>query len=212
MYQLQRHFLMTLGAKQGVFAKAIEETLSKRFGRQHPVASGIIGHLGRYNIGKLFSHFLIAYIAVQTVITNSLKPLGQDMLYHSSDELEYGEGFMLHLSGFMFTVPVADRFAVISFDPSYRDKRRDNILCQALGQPLTTRGHFAFLEKSDKAHFFRIAAVEHLLNSFVVVGAVKAWSKLFKHLPVIVENLLKNVFVEAFHGGSFGITITELVE
>ena len=143
--------MITLGAKQGVFAKTFKETLSKRFRRQHPVSSGIIGHLGWYNIDKLFSHFLIAYIAVQSVITDSLKTFWQDVLCHSSDELEYGEGFMLSLSGFMVTVPVADRFSVIAFDPSYRDGRRDNILCQILSQSLSTRGYLSILKKSDKA-------------------------------------------------------------
>ena len=64
----------------------------------------------------------------------------------------------------------------------------------------------------DKAHLFRIAAVEHLLNSFVVVGIVKAWMELLKRIPVIVENLLKSVFVDAFHGCFLRTTITELVE
>jgi len=380
--------MITLGAKQGVFAKAFKETLSKRFRRQHPVSSGVIGHLGRYNSGKLFSHFLIAYMAVQTVVANSLKAFWQDMLCHSSDELEYGEGFMLNLSGFMVPVPVADRFAVIAFDPSYRDGRRDDILCQVLGQPLTTRGYFTFLEKSDKAfgiisprpikvfchvrvgnvfpqhfqevvlpffmhhlvgdirnvfpvfpwiksagghedmevrvimagpsrglennnvshiefnpgagvenvfetgmscphegteqcwvakkpgtkklrhgqyhmaisytrqeaspdevcpavgidlgtgktkaglagegnsayfstlaasvlnkaHLFRVTAVKHFLDRLVVVRTVKTGMELLKRIPVIVENLLKGVFIDAFHGGFLRTTITELVE
>jgi len=388
IYQLQRHILMTLGAKQGVFAKAIEETLSKRFGRQYPVSFGIIGHPGRYHIGQLFSHFLIADMAVQAVITDSLKSFGQDVLCHSSDELEDGEGFMLNLSGFMVTVPVADRFAVVAFNPSYRDGRRDDILCQVLGQSLTTRGHLSILKKSDKAfgivfprpikvffhvrirnifpqhfqevvlpffmhhlvgdirnvfplfqpvqsscghedmevgvimagpsgglennnvshiefnprasvenifetgmscphegteqggvakepgaqelrhgqdhmavsdarqeassdevgpavgvhlgtgkteagfagkgnsacfstvaasvldkaHLFRIAAVEHFLDGVVVIWTVTSWMSLLKRLPVIVENLLKNVFVEAFHGCSLQTIITKLVE
>jgi len=379
--------MITLGAKQGVFAKAFKETLSKWFRRQHPVSSRIIGHLGRYNICKLFSHLLIAYIAVQSVIADSLKSFWQDMLCHSSDELEYGEGFMLNLSGFMVTVPVADRFSVIALDPSYRDGRRNNILCQILSQPLSAGWYFSGLKKGDKAlgiispglidvffngrignlfsehfqevvlpfsvhdvvwdirnrfpltvfvksagshedmevrvimagssgglennnvthidnpgasvenvfetgmscphegteqgrvakepgleelrhgqdhmsisdagqeassdeigpavgvnlgtgktktgfagkgnsayfstvaasvldkaHLFRIAAVEHLLNSFVVVLTVKAWPELLKRIPVIVENLLKSVFVDAFHGCSQRTTITELAE
>ena len=380
--------MITLGTKQGVFSEAFKETLSKRFRPQHPVSSGIIGHLGRYNICQLFSHFSIAYIAVQSVITDSLKAFGQNVLCHSSDELEYGKGFMLNLSGFMVTVPVADRLAVIAFHSSYRDGRRDDIFCQVLSQSLTTWGHFTFLEKSDKAfsiispcpiyvffnvrvgnifpqhfqevvlpffmhhlvgdirngfplfqriksscghedmqvriimagssgglqdhnishiefnpgagvenvfetgitcphegteqggvakepgsqelghgqdhmaisdagqeassdeigpavgvnlgtgkteagfagkgnsayfstaaasvldkaHLFRIAAVEHLLNSFVVVGTVKAWPELLKRIPVIVENLLKDVFVDAFLGCSLRTTITEWVE
>jgi len=143
--------MITLWAKQGVFAKAFTETLCKRFRWQYAVTSGVIGHVGRYNIGKLFSHLLIAYISVKTVVANSLKAFWQDVLHHSSHELEYGEGFMRNLSGFVVPIPVADRFAVIAFDPSYRDGRRDDIFCQVLCQPLTTGGHLSVMEKSDKA-------------------------------------------------------------
>ena len=64
----------------------------------------------------------------------------------------------------------------------------------------------------DKAHLFGIAAVEHFLNSFVVIGTVKAWMELLKRVPVLVENLLKGVFIDAFHSGFLRTTITELVE
>ena len=380
--------MITVGAKQGVFAKTFKETLGKRFRRQYAITSGVIGPLVRYNICKLFSHLLITYIAVQSVVANSLKAFWQNVLNHPCHELEYGEGFMLNLSGFMVTVPVADRFAVIAFNPSYRDGRRDDILCQVLGQSLATRGHLSVLKKSDKAfgiispspvdvffdgrvgniipqhfqevilpffmhhliwyirdtfplfdfiksscgheymkmrvvmsgsssglennnvsdvefnpgagvenvfetgmscshewaeqcgvaakpcpdelrhgqdhmaisdagkeassdeigpavgvnlgtgktearlagkgnsayfstvaasvldkaHLFRIAAVEHFLNSFFVVGTVKAWPELLKRIPVLVENLLKCVFVNAFHGCFLRTTIPELAK
>ena len=64
----------------------------------------------------------------------------------------------------------------------------------------------------DKAHLFRIAAVEHLLNSFVVVGTVRVWPELLKRIPVIVENLLEGVFVNTFHGCSLRTTIPEMTK
>jgi len=88
---------------------------------------------------------------MKPVITNSLKALWQDVLYHSPDELEDRKGFMLDLSGFVIAIPVVDGFAVIAFDPSYRDRRRYNILCQVLCQSLSARGYLSLLEKSDKA-------------------------------------------------------------
>jgi hypothetical protein len=60
-----------------------------------------------------------------------------------------------------------------------------------------------------KAHLFRIATVEHLLNSIVVIRAVKSWMYLLERIPVIVKYLLENVFVNAFHGCSLGTTITK---
>ena len=149
--QLQRHIVITFGTKQRVFAEAIEETLLKRFLGQHSVASGVGGHVGRDDLGKLFSHFLIAYIAVQSVITDSVKSLWQDVLNHPSDELECRKGFVFNLSCFVVAVPVADRFAIITFDPSYGDGRRYDILCQILSQPLSAGGYFSWLKESDKA-------------------------------------------------------------
>ncbi len=386
--QLQRHFVITFRTKQRVFAEAIEETLLKRFLWQHSVASGVGGYISRYNICKLFSHFFVTYISVQSVITDSVKSLWQNVLSHTSDESEGGEGFVFNLLGFVFTVPVADRFAVIPFNSANRDRRRNNILCQILSQSLSAWRYLSWLQESDKAfgiifpcsvdvsfngrigniipehfqemilpfsvhhverdvgdilplfqrinsscghedmkvgvvmagassgleddnisnieldagagvenvfetgitcpherteqrrvakepgskelrhgqdhmavsdlrketpsdevgpsvsidlgtrqakagfagegnaayfstvaasvlnkaHLFGIAAVEHFLDSAVVVGTVKAWTKLSKRIPMIVENLFKCVFVNAFHGCSLRTTITELTK
>ena len=150
-YQLQRHIVITFGTKQRVFAEAFEETLLKRFCWQHSVASGIMGHIGRYNICKLFSHLFVTYISVQSVITDSVKSLWQNVLNHTSNESEDRKGFVFNLLGFVVTVPVADRFAVIPFNPANRDRRRDDILCQILSQPLSARGNLSWLQESDKA-------------------------------------------------------------
>jgi hypothetical protein len=64
----------------------------------------------------------------------------------------------------------------------------------------------------DKAHFVWIAAVKHFLDVFIVILSVKSWMGLFKRIPMVVENPLEYVFVEAFHGCSLRTTITELAE
>jgi len=151
MNQFQHHVITTFCTKQWIFSEAFEETLSERFWPKNSVASGVIGRLRRYNICEVFSHLLVTNIAVQSIISNSLKALWQDVLCHSSDELEGRKGFMLDLSGFVITIPVADGLAIIAFDPSYRDRRRYNILCQVLCQSLSARGYISILQKSDKA-------------------------------------------------------------
>jgi len=325
---------------------------------------------------------------VQSVISNSVKAFWQDVLNHSSDELEYWESLVLDLSCFVVPVPVADSLSVISFNPANRDRRRDDIFCQILSQPLPSRWYISWLKESDKtfgiifpcpvnilfnggvgnivpehfqemvlpfsvhhvvwdirdilplfqwinssgghedmkvgvvmagtscglqnnnvshvksgttagvenifetgmtgshewaeqcgitikpcsqelrdgqhdmsisytgqqpppdeirpsvgvafctgkaeagfagesdtpylaalaasvldkAHLFGIAAVKHFLDGVIVVGTVKAWMGLLKCIPVIVENLLETVFVDAFHGCSLRTTITELAK
>ena len=344
--------------------------------------------MSRYNIGKLFSHLFVTYISVQSVITDSVKSLWQNVLNHTSDESEGREGLVFNLLGFVVTVPVADRFAVILFNSANRDRWRNDILCQVFCQPLTAAGHIAGLKKGDKAfgiifpcpvnvsfnsrignifsehfqemilpfsvhyvigdigdvlplwqwvkptcghedmqmgvvmsgasgglennnvsdiefdtragvedifetgiscshewteqsgitvkpysqefrhgqydmtisyagqqpssdevcpsvgislctgkaeagfagkgnascfstvaasvlykaHLFRIAAVEHFLDSFVVVGTIKAWTKLLKRIPMVIENLLECVFINAFHGCSLRTIILESTE
>jgi len=64
----------------------------------------------------------------------------------------------------------------------------------------------------DKAHFIRIAAVEHFLNGVIVIRAVKFWIYLLKRIPVIVENLFERVFINTFHGCSLRTTITEMAQ
>ncbi len=150
-YQLQRHFVITFWTKQRVFAETLEETLLKRLGRQNPVASGVGGYISRYDLRKLFSHLFVTCISVQSVITDSVKSLWQNVLNHTSDESEGRESFVFNLLGFVVTVPVADRFAVIPFNPANRDRRRDDIFCQVFRQPLSSGRYFTGLKESDKA-------------------------------------------------------------
>src|SRR5680860_1643535 len=91
---------------------------------------------------------------METIISNSLKTFRQYVLNHSSEESESREGLMFNLSCFMVTVPVADRIAIIPFNPFYRNRRRDNILRKVFGQSFTSWRHFTGLEESHKA--FRI--------------------------------------------------------
>ena len=54
----------------------------------------------------------------------------------------------------------------------------------------------------DKTHLLWITAVEHFLDAIVVIGTVKFGIHLLKRIPVIIENLLECIFVNAFHGCS----------
>ena len=62
----------------------------------------------------------------------------------------------------------------------------------------------------NKAHLVGITAVKHFPDGIVVIRTVETWMGLLKRIPMIVENLLKRVFVNAFHSCSLRTTITEL--
>jgi hypothetical protein len=97
-------------------------------------------------------------------------------------------------------------------------------ICPSVGINFATgKAEAGFAGKSDtsgisavaasvlyKAHLVRVAAVEHFLNGVGVIRVVKAPIKLFKRIPVIVEDILECVFVNAFHGYSLLTKIAEL--
>lgn len=148
--QFQRHIVTTFRTKQGVFTEAVEETLLKRFCRQHSVTSGVGGHISGNDLFNEFSHFLISGISMQAVIANSLKALWQDVLYHSSNELQDAESFVFNLSCFMVSVPIADGFTVVFLNSANRNGRRYDVLCQILRQPLSAWRHLSGLKESYK--------------------------------------------------------------
>ena len=150
MNQLQRHIAITLWAKQRVFAEAVEETLLKRLGGQNPIASGINGTVGRDDLSQVFSGILITHIAMESVISDSVKSFGQDVLNHPSDELAYRECFMFNLSCLVVAVPVADGLSIVGFNSSNRDRRRDDILCQVVCQSLSSGWHLSGLKVRNK--------------------------------------------------------------
>ena len=190
--QLQRHFVMTGRTDQRVFSEAVEEPLLKRFGRHYAIAVGIFWHICRYDIRQLFSHFFIAYISVQTIISDSVKSLGQNMLYHASDELENREGFVFNLSGFMIPVPVTDRLAIIAFNSANRDGRRDHIFGQVLSQALPAGRYFPGLQESDQS----LGVVFPGLVDIFFHGRIRAFfseqgQKMI--LPLFVHHLIGNI-------------------
>jgi hypothetical protein len=80
-----------------------------------------------------------------------MKSLWQNMLNHASNKTQDRKCFVFNLPGFVVPIPVTDRLAVIPFNPSNRDGRRDNIFCQVLSQPLSAGWDFSGLKESDKA-------------------------------------------------------------
>jgi len=75
--QFQRHFVTAFRADQRVLPEAFDEALRKRFRRQNTIAYLVVGHIGRQYIVELFSAFFISHIAVEAVISDSLKTLRQ---------------------------------------------------------------------------------------------------------------------------------------
>jgi hypothetical protein len=62
----------------------------------------------------------------------------------------------------------------------------------------------------NKTHLFWITTAKHFLDGSVVIETVKFWMNLRKRIPMVVENLLECVFVNAFHGCPLRTTIARL--
>jgi len=183
---------MALWTKQGVFAKAVKETLLKRLCRQHLITSGISVYISGDDLGKLLSDLLVTHVAMQTVITDSVKTFWQNMLCHASNELQNRKCFMLDLPCFVITIPIADGLSVIPFDPANRDRRRDDILCQILSQPLSALRHFCRLNESDKTLWISFPCP---INIFFNIGIANILSDHFEKmiLPFSVHQIVRDV-------------------
>ena len=190
--QLQRHFILTLWTKQRVFAEAVEEALLKRLGRQNPVSSGVDGTFRRDNLSQLFSDLLIAHIAVESVISDSLKSFGQYMLNHPSDESQDWEGFVFNLSSFVIAIPVANGLTIVGFNSANGDRRRDNILCQIVCQPLSARWYFSRLKVSDESFGVIVPCA---VNAFFHSGIGNIFSEHVQKmiLPFSVHHLVRDI-------------------
>jgi len=190
--QLQRHFVVTFGTDPRVFSKAVEEPLPKRFWRHYSVAVGVLWHSCREDVSQLFSHLLIPYVSVKTIISDSMKSLWQNMLYHASNETQDGEGFMFDLPGFVVPIPVTDSLAVIAFNPANRDGRRDNIFCQVLSQSLSAGWDFSGLKEGDKSFGVIFPGLVNVFfNGWIGAFFSEHLQKMI--LPLFVHHLIGNI-------------------
>jgi len=190
--QLQRHVVITLWTQQRVFTEAVEEALLKRLGGQNPVSSGIDGTFRRDNLSQLFSDLLITHIAVESVISDSLKSFGQYMLNHPSNESQDWEGFVFNLPCLMVAIPVANGLAIVGFNSANRDRRGDDILCQIACQPLSSGGYFSGLKVSDESFGVIVPCP---INVFFHSGIGNIFSEHVQKmiLPFSVHHLVRDI-------------------
>lgn len=190
--QLQRHFVLTLGTDQRVFSEAVKESLLKRFGRQYTVAVGILRQIGREDIGQLFSRLFIPYISVKAIISDSVKSLWQDMLNHPSDEFQDGECLVFSLAGFVVSIAVSNRLAVIAFDSANRDGGRDHVFGQIPSQSLPAGRDLAGLKEGDKSFGILFPGLINIFfNGWIVADFSEHRQQMI--LPLFVHQLIGNI-------------------
>jgi hypothetical protein len=68
-----------------------------------------------------------------TVIADTLKTFGKDMLHHTADERVDVDAFPFHPLALVRTVVIGDAVAIIAIDASERDRRADDIFRQIGG-------------------------------------------------------------------------------
>ena len=102
--KFQFHAVPATGTDQRILAKAFAEEFGERTSGSDAIAFRIRRGVGGEDLGEMLPHLLIADIAVQSVVADALKSLGQNVLNHSSDETE--DGKRLVLDGFGLMVPI----------------------------------------------------------------------------------------------------------
>ena len=90
--QFQFHGLATAWTAQGIVAETFKEQLGKGFAGYDAIASRVRGcrevrrGSGWNNACQLLSNLFIAHVAVQAVVADTSKALGQEVLDHAADE------------------------------------------------------------------------------------------------------------------------------
>lgn len=190
--QLQRHFVTAFRADQRVLPEAFGKALRKRFRRQNAIASRVVGHIGRQYIVEPFSAFVVSHVAMQAVISDSLKTLWQNVLSHSSHEFYGWKCLMFDLPALVVAIPVADGFAVITIYPSDRDRRRDHILGKIFRESFSAGRDISRLKKGDESFWVVFPCpVDVFCNGRIA-------DVLFEHvqqmkLPFSVHDFIRNV-------------------
>lgn len=190
--QFQRHFVSAPLAGKRVFSEALEDPLSERFHRQDPIAVGVVRHIGRQDIGNVLSGFPVSHIGMQAVVSDSLKALWQNMLYHSLDELQHRQRFVFDLPGFVVSIPITDVFTVISFDSFHGDRRRDDVFGKIFCKPLSAWRDISRLKICDESFGIIFPAD---VDIFFNVSVVNMFSEHVEQmeLPFSVHDIVRDV-------------------
>ena len=190
--QFQRHFVTAFRADQRVFAKAVEESLRKRFRRQNAIASWVVGHIGRQYIDKSLSAFVVSHIAMQAVISDSLKTLRQNVLSHSSHEFHGWKCLMFNLPTLVIAIPVAYGVAVVAFDSSHGDRRRDDILGKIFRESFSSGRNISRLKKGDESFWVIFPCPVDIFFNSRFVSIFSEHAEQMK-LPFFVHDFIRNV-------------------
>ena len=90
MDQFEFHGCVALGAEKRVAAKAFKKELFKGSSGKDAEAIGADGYFGGKYSGKFLPDFLIANMAMESVVANALEAFGEDVLNHAPDKAEGG--------------------------------------------------------------------------------------------------------------------------
>ena len=119
IHQFPVHGRLATRAEQRVAAKGLIEEPLEWFAGKNTVAVGIGWWVTRKELLHLMADGLVADVAVQAIIADPLKSLGQQVLDHATDESQDGQGLVLDGLSLMVFIPIANGGSVVLLDASY---------------------------------------------------------------------------------------------
>ena len=75
---------------------------------------------------------------MQTVIANPVKPLGQNMLYHTANKSLHGQVRYLTLAALVVAIPIPHALPIITQEAPKRDRRAHHILGEVVSEALSS--------------------------------------------------------------------------
>src|SRR5215831_10467682 len=96
-------------------------------------------------------HLLGFTRGMQSIITNTMEPFGQDMLHHPPNERQCRDLFLLPLLGLVIVVPIPHPLPVVAQDAPQGNRGTDDVFRQVIRQPLATRWDLPLFQVGDQA-------------------------------------------------------------
>src|SRR6516162_952533 len=142
----EEHGPATTPTAQRITPRTGEDTLTVSLSRRDPIRPFDQPPERDHQPCEHLLHLLGLTRGMEPVITNTMEPFRQNMLYHPPDERQCRDLFLLTLLGLVIIVPIAHPLPVVAQDAPQGDRGTDDVFRQVVCQPLATRRDLALFQ------------------------------------------------------------------
>src|SRR5712691_8377620 len=140
------HRATTARATRRIPACAGQYPLAVGLPRHHPIRALDRPPHRHQNRFEERSYALMLAGRMQTIIADTMKPLGQNVLHQATDKPQHRHLYLFTFTRLVVAVPITHSLPIIAQDAPKRDRRAHHVLRQIICQTLATSWHLPFLQ------------------------------------------------------------------